>query len=336
MLKGRVLVTGGAGFIGHRLVESLLRDTECTVFSIDRLDTAGTLFRLAEVLEELPRPTQARFKHLWHDLRAPLSEYVVHELGQLDYIFHLAAGTHVDRSIRYPMEFVYDNVVGTANMLEYARTCKKLKLFVCFSTDEVFGPAPLGVCFSEDATLRPGNPYAATKAGAEQLALAYFNTYGVPCVITNTMNVVGIRQHPEKFVPMTIKKVRDAEEVKIHVDEASGLVGLRHYTAAADVVDAMVFLSRHGRPGERYNIVGTEFSNLDVARLIAAKLDRELQYRNVALDPDRPGKDFRYALCGDKLSSLGWVPQVNVETHINEVVTWTMDHPQWLLPSQNG
>ena len=143
-------------------------------------------------------------------LKSEINPWIKKEIGDVDIILHLAAGSHVDRSIDYPMEFVLDNVVGTANILEYARKInesKKLERFIYFSTDEVFGPAPKGVDYKENDRYNSTNPYSATKAGGEELAVAYENTYKLPVYITHTMNVFGERQHPEKFIPMCIKKL---------------------------------------------------------------------------------------------------------------------------------
>ena len=163
-----------------------------------------------------------RVKIVHHDLKAELNPLVCSEIGQVDYILHLAAGSHVDRSIDYPMEFIMDNVVGTANILEFARRQDNLERFVYFSTDEVFGPAPNGIKYKENDRYNSTNPYSATKAGAEELAVAYENTYKLPIYITHTMNVFGERQHPEKYIPMCIKRARDGEVITIHSDARLG------------------------------------------------------------------------------------------------------------------
>jgi nucleoside-diphosphate-sugar epimerase len=175
------------------------------------------------------------------------------------------------------MEFVQDNVVATCNILDYARKngCK----FLQFSTDEVFGPAPEGVRYKEWDRYKSGNPYAATKAGAEELALSYHNTYGLPVIITHTMNVVGTYQHPEKYVPSTIRKVRDGDVVTIHSDKTKTVPGSRFYIGAESVADAVMFLLEKGEAGEKYNIVGErEIDNLSLARLISGFVGKPLHY----------------------------------------------------------
>ena len=213
------LITGGAGFIAHHLIGQILKNTDWNVVTLDRLDYSGNLNRLHDLMTSFDPDVRKRVKIVHHDLKAELNPLVRNEVGDVDYIIHLAAGSHVDRSIDYPMEFVMDNVVGTCNILEFARTQKdNLERFIYFSTDEVFGPAPDGIKYKENDRYNSTNPYSASKAGGEELAVAYENTYGVPIYVTHTMNVFGERQHPEKFIPMCIRKARDGESVTIHSD----------------------------------------------------------------------------------------------------------------------
>src|SRR5689334_16061029 len=176
----KVLVTGGAGFIGSNLVEYILANTDWDITILDRLDHSGNLNRLAEIGAH----DNPRVRFMFHDLRATMNDQVIQQIGHHAYILHLAAGTHVDRSITDPMSFVLDNVVATCNILDFARKSGCLR-FVQFSTDEVFGPAPEGVRYKENDRYNSGNPYAATKAGAEELAVSYHNTYGLPVIVTH-------------------------------------------------------------------------------------------------------------------------------------------------------
>lgn len=337
----RVLVTGGAGFIGHRLVYHLLRDG-CDVVSLDRLDVSGTLLRLRDVVREVERTAagppdastdKARLTVVHHDLKAPLNDAVKRHIGGVSHVFHLAASTHVDRSIVEPSGFVMDNVVGTANLLDYARELPGLERFVYFSTDEVFGPAPDGVSYTEDDRHRAGNPYAATKAGAEQLCFAYANTYDVPAIVTRTMNVIGIRQHPEKFVPMTIRKVAQGRTVLIHADPGRTRPGSRFYVTAADVARALLrHVIPHAKTGEAYHIVGArEVDNLEIAQLVASHVGKPLHYELVDFHSSRPGHDLRYSMSGAKLASLGFEP-LDINDRIGEIVRWYLDNPRWLGP----
>jgi dTDP-glucose 4,6-dehydratase len=326
-----VLVTGGAGFIGHHLIQHLLEKTDYNVISLDRLDTSGNLSRLADILEGNPQWV-SRLRIVWHDLKAEINDLIAKDIGPVDFVLHLAAGSHVDRSIDDPMSFVMDNVVGTCNILNYARLkLKDLRLFLYFSTDEVFGPAAEGVFFKEDDRYNCGNPYAACKAGGEQLAVAFENTYRMPIIITHAMNLFGIRQHPEKFIPMVIRKVLNNETVMIHANKDCSQAGRRHYLNTTDLCEGVLFLMEKGISGQKYNLVGErEVDNLQLAQMIAGILGRELSYKMIDFHSSRPGHDLRYALDGTKMAMLGWTPQKKVEERLKEVVEWTVTHTKWL------
>jgi dTDP-glucose 4,6-dehydratase len=323
-----VLLTGGAGFIGHHVAEHVLRNTDWSIVFLDRLDLSGNLNRIAEIAGWDGHRHRCRW--VWHDLKAPVSPQLAQQIGPVDYVFHLAAATHVDRSISDPLSFVYDNVVATANLLEYARWHDPVR-FVYFSTDEVFGPAPEGVAYKEWDRYRSGNPYSATKAGAEELCLAYHNTYGLPVLITHCMNVIGERQHPEKFVPGTIRRVRDGQLVVVHANADLTKAGSRFYIHARNVAHAVMFILQHGRVGDKFNIVGEEeCDNLRLAQLIAGFVGKPLRHVMTDFHSQRPGHDLRYALDGSKLAALGWAPPVSFEQSLERVVKWSLDHPEWL------
>jgi len=337
----RVLITGGAGFIAHHLIGQILETTDWEVITLDRLDYSGNLNRLHDLMISFDSEVRKRVRVVHHDLKAELNPMVCREIGNVDYILHLAAGSHVDRSIEYPLEFVMDNVVGTCNILDFARTQKEnLERFIYFSTDEVFGPAPDGIKYKENDRYNSTNPYSASKAGGEELAVAYENTYGLPIYITHTMNVFGERQHPEKFIPMCIRKVRNEESVTIHSDSTKTIPGSRHYIHAEDVADATMFLLEHNRTLDmsnnsgikcpKFNICGaTELNNLELANLIADAQGKELKYEFMDFHSSRPGHDLRYALSGDRMANMGWRPQP-VERRLEEVVRWTLDNTRWL------
>ena len=336
----RALITGGAGFIAHHLIGQILERTDWEIVSLDRLDYSGNLNRLHDLMLTFDPEVRKRVKIVHHDLKAELNPLVRSEVGNVDYIIHLAAGSHVDRSIDYPMEFVMDNVVGTVNILEFARTQKDLERFVYFSTDEVFGPAPDGIKYKENDRYNSTNPYSATKAAAEEISVAYENTYGLPIYITHTMNVFGERQHPEKFIPMCIKRARDGESVTIHSDSTKTIPGSRHYIHAEDVADAVLFLLDYegefestwgGAKCPKFNIVGSEeLNNLELATIIAEAQGKELKYEMVDFHSSRPGHDLRYALDGDKMKKLGWQPAKSVRERIAEVTKWTLDNKRWI------
>lgn len=322
----KALITGGAGFIGHHLVEYLLKNTDWHLTLVDRLDCSGNLNRLAEI----GAAKNPRVSFVYHDLKAPMNDQLMAQIGEHDYILHLAAGTHVDRSIEDPMSFVMDNVVATTNILDFARKvgCER---FVNFSTDEVFGPAPVGVRYKEDDRYNAGNPYAATKAGAVQMGIAYHNTYKVPVITTHTMNVIGERQHPEKYVPMTIAKVKSGDVVTIHADRTKTKAGSRFYIHAQDVARAVLKIVNDGKVGEKYNIVGErETDNLELARMIAECVGSPLRYEMTDFHSSRPGHDLRYALDGTKMRDLGFEPTPILES-IRNITSWTLANPKWMV-----
>jgi len=341
-MSKRVLITGGAGFIAHHVIERILRTTDWEIVSLDRLDFSGNLNRLADMMQDIPKDQQNRLKIVWHDLKAEINPLTAAMIGDINIVLHLAAGSHVDRSIEFPMEFVMDNVVGTTNLLQYARTLSNLDRFVYFSTDEVFGPAPTGVNYAEYDRYNSTNPYSASKAAAEEICVAFENTYKLPIVVTHTMNVFGERQHPEKFIPMVIQKARDGELVTVHSDPTKTVAGSRHYIHAKDVADGLMFILENlqdykhtgdygGAKCPKFNLVGPEeIDNLSLTKMIAAAVGKELVYEMTDFHSSRPGHDLRYALSGELLKSLGWEPKIKFSDRVKEVVDWTLVNTRWL------
>jgi len=339
-MSKKILITGGAGFIAHHVIDKILSKTDWKIITLDRLDFSGNLNRLKEVVDSYPQSEQKRVKVVHHDLKAQLNPEICATIGKIDYISHLAAGSHVDRSITYPLEFVMDNVVGTAHILDYARKCDNLERFAYFSTDEVFGPAPKGVNYKENDRYNSTNPYSASKAGAEELVVAFENTYGLPSLITHTMNVFGERQNPEKYIPMVIKKTRDGEIVTVHANTEKTIAGSRHYIHAEDVADALLFLYKYDISGmtpdetgakcQKFNIVGKdEIDNLQLAEFIAKTQNKELNHKMVDFHSQRPGHDLRYALDGSKMANMGWTPHSAFE-RLEKTIKWTLENDRWL------
>lgn len=331
----RVLITGVAGFIGHHVLDVLLQHTDWDVVGLDRIDQTSSLARLKFV----PGFDTPRFKFVWHDLRSEVNELVAREIGPVDVILHLAASTHVDRSISSPYSFVQDNVLATCHILEYART-QKLKAFNYFSTDEVFGPAPDGVSYKDWDRYRSGNPYSATKAAGEELALSYNNTYGIPMFITHCMNVIGERQHPEKFVPKLIGEILRGAEVQLHADPTCKIPGSRSYIYAKNVGHALRFLLLKVLGGalditvaDKFNIAGErEMTNLEMAIEVAWIVQLPLIHKLVDFHSSRPGHDLRYALDGSKLQQHGFVPPgKNLSANLKDTVNWYLHNRDWLL-----
>jgi len=339
-MSKKILITGGAGFIAHHVIDRILSTTDWEIITLDRLDFSGNLNRLNEVVSTYPKSEQKRVRIIHHDLKAELNPEIKATIGKVDYISHLAAGSHVDRSIAYPLEFVMDNVVGTAHILDYARKLDNLERFAYFSTDEVFGPAPQGLNYKENDRYNSTNPYSASKAGGEELVVAFENTYGLPAIITHTMNVFGERQNPEKYIPMVIKKVRDGEVVSVHANSEKTIAGSRHYIHAEDVADALLFLYNYdisnmipdstGAKCQKFNIVGRdEIDNLELAQFIAKTQNKELAYEMIDFHSQRPGHDLRYALDGSKMADMGWTPK-SAFGRLEKTIKWTLKNHRWL------
>jgi dTDP-glucose 4,6-dehydratase len=330
----KVLLTGGAGFIGHHTVEHILRNTDWEIVIMDRLTYAGNqnfLTSLSEWEQE-----KHRVKFIYHDFRSPVSPTTQHLIGNIDYLIHMGAETHVDRSITEPMPFATTNVIGTVNILELAKAMSPEKM-IYVSTDEVYGPTIMGKLHKEGEPHKPSNPYSASKSGAEAFCYAYWNTYGVPVAITNTMNNFGERQNSEKFVPKTIKAILDNRPVVVHCKkDAEGNVSdvsSRCWLHARNHADALIFLLASTVPfaGEKFNVVG-EYAAVDtIADMIATFMGKERadkQYED--FHSFRPGHDMHYGLDGTKLAELGWAPKLDLYHSMEKVVEWTLARPQWL------
>lgn len=331
----RVLITGMCGFIGHHVADVLLETTDWDLIGLDRIDGTSTLHRLHHVREWADKARRVSF--VWHDLRAPINELVAARIGPVDVILHLAASTHVDRSIADSMQFVMDNVVGTCHVLEYARSLgTDLKVMVNFSTDEVFGPAGPGRSFSEWDRYRASNPYSASKSAAEEFGVAYHNTYDVPVVSTHCMNAYGERQHPEKFIPLVIGKVLLGQKLLVHADPSRTIPGERGYIYAPnvghvlrDLVNAVVgarFIigGKLNLPAQRY------MDNLAIAQHIAALAGKPLIYDLVDFHSSRPGHDLRYALDGTLFQEHGFTYPEPFDATLERTVRWYLEHKEWL------
>jgi dTDP-glucose 4,6-dehydratase len=327
----RVLVTGSAGFVGAHVVEHFLANTDWEVVGIDSFRHRGDSCRVYH--------DASRYTVFTHDLTAPISERLSLKIGHVDYVINLASESHVARSIEDPIHFVENNVKLMLNVLEYVREDRSIEALIHMSTDEVFGPAPEGTSFKEWDVLVPSNPYSASKAAQEELAIAWWRTYQVPLIITNTVNLFGEMQDCEKFVPMLIRKIMLGEKVTIH-----GLpdnVGKRKYLHARNQADALLYILQHLLPPMKFlegvhvkpsrcNITGdVEVDNLTMARLVAKILGKPLNYKCVNFHASRPGHDTRYSLDGRLLNTLGWKPPVEFEGSLRKTVEWTLQNDEW-------
>ncbi len=323
----RVLITGGCGFIGHHVVEHIIKNTDWQIVVWDKLTYASAGFNR---LRDINCFDDKRITILTMDFNQAISPGVIAETRAVDYLLHLGAETHVDKSIENPEPFVMANVLGTMRVLDYALKAKPQR-FIYFSTDEIFGPAPKGVYYKEDDRWNPTNPYSATKAGGEALAMAYANSYNMPVMIAHTMNAFGERQHPEKFIPSTIRKILNGEKVFIHADPTKTISGSRFYIHCRNIASALLFLLSRGKIKEKYNIVGEkERSNLEVAKFIAKILGQPLDYEMVDFHSSRPGHDLRYALSGQKMKKLGWKIPLKFEQSFSKMVNWYLNDKRWL------
>jgi dTDP-glucose 4,6-dehydratase len=272
-----------------------------------------------------------RIKRFVIDLINPITIGVIKEIGDISYIVHFAADTHVDNSIENPVPFIHNNIMSTVNILEFARKLNMLEKFFYFSTDEVFGPALGTKSFTENEEHNSTNPYSSSKSGAEQICIAYKNTYKVPVIIVNVMNAMGERQHVEKFIPKVIQHVLEKKLINIHADKTCENLGSRYYIHCRNISSAVIFLIDKGTIGEKYNITGEkEINNLDMALSIANIMKKKLKYKIIDAETDRFGHDLRYSLNGDKLRLLGWEPPVNFNESLKNTVEWTLKNKNWL------
>lgn len=325
----KILVTGGAGFIASHLIDRILRTTDDEIVILDRFTYASNgLTRLKEIgAYDNPR---VKLHHV--NIAEPISRCLAKEIGHIDYLLHMAASTHVDNSIACPREFIESNIMGTFEMLEYARTLD-LKMFLYFSTDEVFGPAEVFQRFEANDRYNSCNPYAATKAGGEELALAWENTYKVPVVVTHTMNVIGERQHREKFLPRVVRAALDGTKVILHADPKTGLTASRNYLHAADVADGVMFLLNRATIREKYNIARNEdIPCLEVVKTVSEFLDLKINYEIAKPNQNRPGFDMRYGLSDSKMREMGWTSPTTFIEGVSRTVEWMVrpENRHWL------
>ncbi len=318
-----VLVTGGAGFIGSNFVRhALAAHPDWRVTTLDKLTYAGRLENLHDVIDD-PRHQFVRGDIADAAVAKPL-------VARSNLVVHFAAETHVDRSILGAGDFIRTDVYGTFVLLEAAREAAALHRFVQISTDEVYGTVPTGASRETDE-LKPRNPYAASKAGADRLAYSYFATYGVPVLITRASNNYGPYQFPEKVIPLFVTNAIDGQPVPLYGD---GL-NVRDWLHVSDHCRALDVVIERGAPGEVYNIGGgNEVTNLDLTRRILAGLSRsEDLIRPVS---DRPGHDRRYCLDTTKLRGLGWRPQVDFAAGLGETMSWYQGNEWWWRPIKQG
>ncbi|MEP0548673.1 MAG: dTDP-glucose 4,6-dehydratase [Rhodothermales bacterium] len=336
-----LLVTGGAGFIGSALVRHLIRHTDYHVVNVDKLTYAGNLESLAAV-EDDPRYTFEQVDIC--DAGAVARLFATYRpVG----VLHLAAESHVDRSIDGPAAFVQTNLVGTFTLLDAARaywkelgeTEREAFRFLHVSTDEVYGALGDEGLFTEETPYDPSSPYSASKAGSDHLARAWHRTYGLPVLVTNCSNNYGPFQFPEKLVPVVILKALDGQPIPVYGEGKN----VRDWLFVEDHVEALVAVLERGTPGETYNVGGlNEQTNLDVVHAICGLMD-ELHPDGaphadlITFVTDRPGHDWRYAIDASKIErELGWTPRETFETGLRKTVRWYLDNATWCERVRSG
>jgi len=318
----RIVVTGGAGFIGSNFVRFVLRTrNDVQVVNVDKLTYAGNLENLRDV-EDDPR---------YSFMRGDICDagVVRAALAGADAVVNFAAETHVDRSISGPQDFIRTDVLGTHTLLEAVRELG-VGRYVQISTDEVYGSIAEG-SFTEDSALGPSSPYSASKASADLLVLAYHRTFGTPALITRSSNNYGPYQYPEKIVPLFISNALDGEPLPVYGDGRN----VRDWLHVEDNCAAIDLVLRKGEPGNVYNVGGgNEVENLDLTRRILALLGRDEDLvRHVT---DRPGHDRRYSVDCGKLRALGWAPATVFVDGLAATVAWYRDHRAWWEPIKSG
>lgn len=333
MSRKRLLLTGGAGFIGHHTVEHFLKNTDFDIVVLDNLNYAGNLNFLQDVIVMSKKEYSQRVKFIFDNIQSPISKLNLLKIGQVDYVIHMAAESHVDNSIANPEPFVMSNMVGTMNVLDACRKLEPEKI-IQISTDEVYGPSINGHLHKEGEPHRPGNPYSASKAGAEDLAYAYWNTYELPVMITNTMNNFGERQNPEKFVPKTMVSILTGKESIAHVkkDQNGNVVDIssRCWLHARNHADALLFLLEKGKPGERYNVTGEKRNVVEMIEFIGNVIGIKPNIVAEDFHSFRRGHDMHYGLDGTKLAQMGWKPPVGFETSLERTIQWSLERKEWL------
>lgn len=339
----RLLVTGGAGFIGAAVIRYVIGHTDWSVLNVDKLTYAGNLDALASVVDN------PRYRFLRADIcDRPAMTNAFREFGP-NAVMHLAAESHVDRSIDAPDDFIQTNVAGTATLLQIATDYRRETRHdsFCFhhvSTDEVYGDlAPGDPPFTEYSPYAPSSPYAASKAAADHMVRAWHRTFGLPVVISNCSNNYGPYQYPEKLIPLMILNALEGKPLPVYGDGQQ----IRDWLYVDDHVRALVTVLTRGTPGHTYNIGGdNECTNLDIVHHICDLLDDLLSTRSadtgshrelVTFVEDRPGHDRRYAIDGTRIrDELGWTPTETGESGLAKTVRWYLDNREWAASVQQG
>lgn len=344
MMNKNILVTGGAGFIGSAVIRYLINETNNNVLNVDKLTYAGNLESLASVNDN------PRYQFLHADICDKVAMTKAFDDFEPDIVMHLAAESHVDRSIDGPMDFIQTNIIGTYNLLEVARNYwqnltedKKSRFkFHHISTDEVYGDLEgTDDLFTESTSYSPSSPYSASKASSDHLVRAWHRTYGLPVVITNCSNNYGPYHFPEKLIPLVILNALDGKPLPVYGDGKQ----IRDWLYVEDHARALYLVATTAKVGETYNIGGhNEKQNIDVVKTICTILDNikprtdgQSYTQQITFVKDRPGHDLRYAIDASKINKeLGWQPQETFESGIQKTVEWYLNNLEWCRHVQDG
>jgi dTDP-glucose 4,6-dehydratase len=338
-IKKNILITGGAGFIGSHVVRLMVnRYPHYRIVNLDKLTYAGNLANLRDI-EKSPNYLFVR-----EDICDFEAMQRVFETYAIDSVIHLAAESHVDRSITDPFSFARTNVMGTLNLLEAARRTWKPgeeHLFYHISTDEVYGSLPFGdILFTEETRYEPHSPYSASKAASDHFVRAYHDTYGLPIVISNCSNNYGPYQFPEKLIPLFINNIRHNKPLPVYGKGEN----VRDWLYVEDHARAIDLIFHKGKRGDTYNIGGfNEWKNIDLIKVLIRTVDRLLGRKEgeseklITYVTDRAGHDLRYAIDSTKLKNeLGWEPSLQFEEGIEKTVRWYLDNQEWLDEVTSG